>query len=205
MKKILAFLLILSFYSCASYKGYYSMKLVDVESPKNGLISNERTIHGIDFGVYKDDIMDVSLIFHPSYVDVNLKNNTDATISVVWDETVFSGLDGTSDAVVHSGTFFRDKNLSQVPSSVVRGTNLKEIIVPKSKIVLYRDGVAVRNFLPRSERWIGNKINIALPIISKNEKIEYIFIFESSFENVRGVRYKKYAKSGGLGYWSVVR
>ena len=202
MKKILIVLIVTSLItSCAAFRRhyYYNMKLVDVEAnnSKAGVISNERTARGIIFGVYRDDAIEASMTFHPSYVDLMMKNKTESTIKVIWDEAVFLRLDSVSDGIIHSGVFFRDKNLSQIPSSVIKGSKLSTIIVPKGNMLIDNNKVVGRNFLPRTERFVGNNIMIEIPIIINDERVDYMFVFKSSYEKVKGISFRN-TGFGGL-------
>ena len=68
-----------------------------------------------------------------------LKNKTEHSIKIVWDEAAFIDIDGQSDRVVHTGVKYADRNASQPPSVIPGQRSLTDFVVP-AKSIYYREG-----------------------------------------------------------------
>lgn len=67
-------------------------------------------------------------------IDLNLKNTSNSTIVVIWDETSLRLPDGSSSGVIHSGTRFSDRSLGQANTPVSPRALLQDLLVAKTSI-----------------------------------------------------------------------
>ena len=213
MKKIILLVICIMSFSIMAMADdwYYSMKLINVEvsNGNKGEFSAEKTRFGIDFGHYKDDAIEISITIHPNHVSFDLTNNTASQIKIIWDDAVFSGFDNSSIGVFHYGTKFAKREETQVPSTILKGTKLSDVIVPKNMINFNRPLKGsgwweIRSFLTGTKKVNSRTIKLLLPIEIGGEKVDYIFTFEALAEVVKNVKTKT-ANDGRLYYREVIR
>lgn len=196
MKKLLVIMLcVLSIANKASAKGagYFYFKLTDIEvtNRNKGTFSNEQTRHGIEFSNYSDESIDAEFVINPTHVSLVLKNKTDYTVKIFWDEAVFVDLGNVSTPVIHEGTKFIKKDETQLPSIIIKGSILDDLIIPKNKITYLtgkNGGWRIGRIFSYRERTEGKIIKFHIPIEINEEKVEYTFTFASNYEIVKKVR-----------------
>ncbi len=132
MKKSLSGLLIvaslvLSGCSMFKYRADYIMGMTDAERDNTLVTQN---INKDMNSHYEDDL--VSFDFELGEHDLNfvLKNKTNNTIKLIWDESLFIDADGASHKVFHSGIKFTDREASMPPSLIIKGGKLTDLIAP---------------------------------------------------------------------------
>ena len=188
---------------------HYNMQLAEVEMSRGeiGSFSNEKTRHGISYSVYKDNNLNAEMTIHPTHVVLSMTNMADVTIKIVWDEAVYVGFNNNSEAVMHSGIKFIDKNETQIPSTIIKGTSLKdEIIIPKSAITWSNKGwIICSRLIPVRGNMDGRQIKIVIPIEIGDSKVEYTFTFVAQMEMVNKVRTRGISVRGGLRYYEIRR
>ncbi len=67
-------------------------------------------------------------------MDLNLKNTSNSTVVVIWDETSLRLPDGSSSGVIHNGTRFSDRSLGQANTPVSPRALLQDALVAKTSI-----------------------------------------------------------------------
>jgi len=132
-----------------------------------------------------------------------LENKTDHSIRIIWDEAALVDPKGQTHKVTHSGVKYIDRNNPQAPSVVVRKGKITDIVVP-SDLIYYGDssstfqqlmgvsktGWHVKDMIPRiqeggdpqnllniAQQYVGQSIQILLPIQIEEIINDYIFIF----------------------------
>ncbi len=192
MKKILLFILIflsISSISNAKPKGYYNLWLVDVEvsDGTEGEFYDERTKYGIDYSIYEDDIVNIKFLFNPTHISFTLNNKSNSRIKIIWDEAVYSGFDNSSVGVFHTGVKYNDREASQVPTSIMKGSKLDDIIIPKDKVDWSNQFSRWMHYyiLMGDKNTTGKTIYILLPIEIDGEIVDYTFTFECTWENAK--------------------
>lgn len=170
-------------------KGIYSGTLVKVESPK---VENDRysgmkevLIDGINKYNYIDKYIDILLYTSPKEINFLLKNISENSIKIIWDEAVIVNIEGRSSKVMHKGVKFSQRNEIQSNSIVLKGASLEDVVIPNDNIY-FTDYESISNtwevkpmyplFRNNTEENLG-EIKLMLPIQIKDEVNEYIFTF----------------------------
>lgn len=192
MKKILLFMFIflsVSSISNAKPKGYYSLILADVEASNGtkGEFKGDRTKYGIDYSLYEDEVVNIEFLFNPTHVSFTLTNKSNSRIKIIWDEAVYSGFDNSSVGIFHTGVKYNDREATQVPTSVIKGSKLEDIMIPKDKVDWSKQfGRWMHYYILMGEKNTNDKtISILLPIEINGEQIDYTFTFKCSWENAK--------------------
>ncbi|RLI46562.1 hypothetical protein DRO69_02755 [Candidatus Bathyarchaeota archaeon] len=204
--KCLVFLVLITFFlGCATYRAYYDIVLKEVERPVEAKERyGEQKITKVEeegiFKYYFEDQM-VEIIWMPtsSQISFMLKNKTNHSIKIVWDEAAYVDENGESHRVIHSGVKYIDRNNPQPPSVVVRGGTISDIIIPSDKIyyVSGQYGGWRKNplfpttseefdfFKKLVKKYVGKTIQVLLPLQIEDVINEYIFTFEIKDAEVR--------------------
>lgn len=181
MKKLLLLLgIVVSMSSCYTTStistATYSMSLLD---------SNNTKVDTADVMVYKDSLIDVYFDFKEKDIAFGIKNKTNKTIKLVWDETLF--MVGTSSSkVMHAGVKFANRNES-MPSTVIPANTFVSDVINPTNNVYWREGYYSQYgsspggweqepLLP-STLDKDSKVNLYLPLIIGGETKEYNFTF----------------------------
>lgn len=182
-------------------KEYFALSLVSVDVNSNSVDSTSITnevINGFSVNNYTDGVMSISFMPQLTHFDFVIKNNTDKTIKIIWDESMFYK-GNVSDKVFHSGVVIKDRMNPQSPSSILKGMELSDIIIPCSNVSFNSYfGRWVYNFMLFQEKDNGEMLKILLPISINDETVEYVFTFKAEYHKAR----VKYRISGdGLCYY----
>jgi len=139
-------------------------------------LSIATTIGDLDINFYnfEDDI--ISLIvggISPSYSFI-IRNKTNNTLKIVWDDAVFADIDGGVSKVMHNGVKYAEKENSQPSTSIIKGGTLSDRIIP-TQFVRYQndDWIVADNYTED----VNGIVRIMLPIQIKDVINEYLFEF----------------------------
>lgn len=174
-------------------KGSYKIALLKVEKPENAsnrygetkIVQDE----GIDKYAYNDSIIDIVIFGTSKQFNFVLKNVSNHSLKVIWNEAAFVGLDGSSSKIMHVGTKFSEREGDQPATTIIKGAKLEDLATPTAN-VYYDEGIkigyrtigsgwATRSMLP--EKYIGKdagEIRLMLPIQVKDVVNEYTFVFK---------------------------
>ena len=174
-------------------KGSYKTALLKVEKPENAsnrygetkIVQDE----GIDKYAYNDSIIDIVIFGTSKQFNFVLKNVSNHSLKVIWNEAAFVGLDGSSSKIMHVGTKFSEREGDQPATTIIKGAKLEDLATPTAN-VYYDEGIkigsrtigsgwATRSMLP--EKYIGKdagEIRLMLPIQVKDVVNEYTFVFK---------------------------
>lgn len=167
-------------------------KYMEVENPSNlnrGKFSVvENTKEGFPYIYeYNDDIININIRADYDKFSFNIKNVSDGTIKVIWDDAVFVDVDGTTQRIMHKGTKYSERNNSQVPTSIIKGTSIDDIACPVGKVYydedwkshpLYGDKYMEMDY----SIYDGKSIRLMLPIQYNGNIYEYLFIVNLKYE-----------------------
>lgn len=167
-------------------KGEYVATLSKVEKPNNPKLryGKTSTIEDKEKGVtkygYTDSQIDIFIYVSSTQFNFELKNVSESTQKLVWNEAVFVDTDGSSSKVMHVGTKYSERDGDQPSSTIIKGAKLDDIACP-TKNVRYSDILhewVTDNILPTKyiEEELPN-IRLMLPIQIKDVINEYIFDF----------------------------
>ncbi len=149
---------------------------------------------------YKDSLLSARLIPLETSFAIILKNLSNYTMKIIWDEAVFVDTEGTSDNIIHAGVKFKEKEKTQVPSTIIKGATLKDNISCKKNInwiesktnFTWKFGIGFTNeytpghwseqaMYPNSSTVVEPLfMQLMLPIQIKDEINEYIFSIKYS-------------------------
>ena len=187
--KIKLFFSLLIFALLASCRTHYDVVMTHVEVPENfkqqfgetkilSLSENEITKYS-----YEDEM--VSFVWYVSKSQFNfmLKNKTNHSIRVPWDDIVFINPGGRSMRVIHSGVRFVDRNKEQAPSVVAKNSVLEDVLIPADYIYYVDDGGSgfggwKNHDVFHNYEQIGASASIVFPVIIENVTNEYTFRFQ---------------------------
>ena len=173
----------------ASCRTHYDVVMTHVEVPENfkqqfgetkilSLSENEITKYS-----YEDEM--VSFVWYVSKSQFNfmLKNKTNHSIRVPWDDIVFINPGGRSMRVIHSGVRFVDRNKEQAPSVVAKNSVLEDVLIPADYIYYVDDGGSgfggwINHDVFHNYEQIGASASIVFPVIIENVTNEYTFRFQ---------------------------
>jgi hypothetical protein len=179
-KLLLLSLVVVSMSSCYTTStvstAKYSVSLRDKENNK---------IDTAGILVFRDSLIDAFFDFKEKDLSVSIKNKTDKSIKLVWDETLFI-VDGSSSKVMHEGIKYTNRNQSMPPSVIPANYAISDVIVPTNN-VYWREGYygqygstpggwEQETLLP-STLDKDAKIQLYMPLIINGETKEYNFTF----------------------------
>ncbi|WP_406535222.1 hypothetical protein [Methanobrevibacter sp.] len=183
-------------------KGSYTTALTSVEKPENSdnRYGKIETIQDSSVTKYsfKDDIIEI-VISENSYEFVfNLKNISQSTIKVIWDEAAYVDLDNKTSRIIHSGTKYSERESSQPATTIIKGAELDDVLIPSDNILLIAPSPnevinpkVLETVYPLGNDWYAyyllpkeyaekelGEVRLMLPIQVKDVVNEYIFVFK---------------------------
>ncbi|MDP3469813.1 MAG: hypothetical protein Q8S11_15840 [Daejeonella sp.] len=170
-------------------KGKYIAILTKVEVGSN-VASGSISENGIG---YQDSLIAIDWNLGSSEYNFVLQNKSQQTIKIIWDETAYIGPDGETGKVFHQGVKYIDRNNSQVPTSIIKGSKLSDLIAP-TDLVYYNDSRYSTGWTQRLLYGYSKKAGpvndgatakILLPISTGDKTIEYIFEFKITWEVIQ--------------------
>lgn len=195
MKKTISilFLLLLLLNSCSNFLGIYKFNLSEVE--RKDKLSNSEPITSSfqknDSLVFENN--QLKIVWFPSTSDFRfiLTNKSTNNMKIIWDESVYVNTDGFCRMVMHQGTRFIDKNITQKPSVIVKGGKIEDLILPTENVYFVNGQYGGWQTMPLFKVWlntleefdvikkayVGKTVKILLPISIENSIQEYLFTF----------------------------
>ncbi len=170
-------------------QGKYTSSLIMVEKPEDltDRYSETKTItdEGVEKYFYNDSIINITIFSTDEDFVFTLKNISNHSIKIIWNEAAYAGLDGSSSKIMHVGTKYADRYAEQPITTVMRGTKIEERITPADN-VYYEEGEdggwKAKPLFPK--QFIGNEageVRLMLPIQIKNVVNEYTFVFKANY------------------------
>lgn len=139
--------------------------------------------------VYEDGLFSGVFYVTSSRINFTLRNKTDHSIKIVWDEAVFIEVDGQSGRVAHEGVKYTDRSASQPPSVIPGGTSLTDFVLPTNR-VYYRQG-SYSGYYSNPGGWEELDL-VLLPEsrqIAANDYLAAVAAFASEAKNNKGKRF----------------
>lgn len=156
------------------YDGRYEASLKKVEKPENPnlkygkMTTIGRNSENITQYSYTDKLIDIIIAVGTDRFYFTLKNISDLTQRLVWNDAVFVDMDGTTSKVIHSGMNISQADENQTPSVIIKGAKLEDVAYPTKRFIL--PSKHSMSTLP--------SIKLMLPIQIKDIINEYIFEFD---------------------------
>lgn len=180
------------------YTGHYIFSLEKVVRPKETKQrygEKENIFTEKNRYVYEDKLLKIFLLPTVREIDFSIKNKTDHSIKIIWDEAAYIDENNSSHRVMHSGIKFVSRNQPQAPSVVVAGGTLEDMVYPtdyayfvsgryggwKQNPLLPTEKAfteTVAEFTRRVEDLWGKRIGVLLPLQIEGVTNEYTFIFK---------------------------
>jgi hypothetical protein len=166
--------------------GNYHTELFQVEKPSNDSIrygeTRVITNDSITQYSYIDNMIELVILGNEKEFNFELKNLSNNSIKVIWNEAVFVGIDGVTSKIMHSGIKFSEKEGDQPASVIIRGAKISDVAVPTNNIRYISNGKWVTDSMyPKKENESG-QVRLMLPIQIKETINEYVFTFNVKFE-----------------------
>lgn len=175
-----------AFYDDSS--GSFATTLTKVEKTNNSDINNGRikTVSEKDSKYeYNDDVIDITISTNNREFSFILKNVSDNTIKLNWNEAVFVDINGSTSKIMHTGVRYSDRDSDQPASTIIKGAKLDDVALPTDRAYYdddLRSWTSKSLFLNAKKDENNQTIRLMLPIQVKDENIEYIFEFEVYFK-----------------------
>lgn len=198
MKKfLLSFFAVVSMTSCA-FGPYlsYNVGLSNVEAPADAKKQFGKTkivsldVEGKTNYQYEDDYIDISWFVGSSQFSFVLKNKSDYSIKIPWDDVTYINTASSVGRVMHSGVKYIDRNGSQPASVIPKGASLSDIIQPTDNVYyasgqyggwrtsnLFNFSIDKQNLATSITPHIGKTVKILLPVLIEDVRNEYVFEF----------------------------
>lgn len=186
--------------SCTSYRYsvHYNVSLADVERPSvqqeqysTPVIATVTEEGGVQKYSYEDQNITITWQILDQQFDFTLRNNSNHSAHILWDEVVYVDEFGNSGRVIHAGIKYVDKNQPMANTVVARGSMISDVIVPSDNIYMNNiyQGWLKRNLLRSfsdkeevlintAEKTIGKTMKIVMPIEIQGVVNEYVFTFK---------------------------
>ena len=168
-------------------KGHYISVLSKVEKPSNPAIRYGKTTVVEDENVskysYIDNAIDILIFGGSKQFDFILKNVSENSIKIIWNEAVFVGFDGMTSKVMHVGTKFSQREADQPATTIIKGAKIEDIAIPNCNI-RYSDVLkewVTNPMYPKSPALSPGQLQLMLPIQIKDVVNEYIFVFDVNY------------------------
>ena len=199
MKKIvLLFSLLALLTSCGTtYQARYAVGLNSVESPADAKqqFGETKVVNFTEADLtkyrYEDDFIDIVWYVGLKQVNFVLKNKSDHTIKINWDDISYVDIKGNTGRVMHSGVKYVDRSASQPASSVPKGASLSDILLPVDNVYYvsgqyggWREKLLIPAYYQSKEAmeqeaptYVGKQMKILMPISIENVQNDYTFVF----------------------------
>lgn len=186
--------------SCGMFKFYharYSVGLSAVESPVNAKqqFGETKVVNFKDGDIskyrYEDDYIDIVWFVYPTQFNFELKNKTNHTFKINWDDVSYVDINGQTGRVMHAGIKYTDRHSSMAPTTIPRNAKISDIILPSDNVYFvsgeyggWRESTLIpSSYSSDAERnagaplYVGKKMLILMPIIIENVQNDYVFEF----------------------------
>ena len=186
--------------SCGAFKNYvadYSIGLKTVESPANAKQQfGETKVVNFQDGTtnkyrYEDDYIYIVWYVGAKQFNFDLTNKSGHTLKINWDDISYVDYKGQTGRVMHSGVKYTERNNSQPASTVPKGANLSDLLLPTENVYYVSGqygGGREKYLIPcvysdaatrdaQASAYIGKTLTIMMPIMIENVQNDYTFTF----------------------------
>lgn len=182
------------FISCTSINVLYKYGLTSVERPEDtakrygDYVITQKVDDEKGKYIYEDEMIESVWYIGSTTIFFDIKNKTNSSIRIIWDEAAFVDDKGNTSRVMHNGVKYIDRNNALPPSVIVRKGSISEIVVPTDKISYssgwYEAPIFENSFTDEQEadsfakETLGKTIQVLLPLEIEGVTNDYIFIFK---------------------------
>ena len=168
--------------------GGYVSTLAKVEKPSNPSVKYGKTTTVEDKGItkysYEDNFISIIIFGSSTKFSFTLKNVSQNSLKLLWDDAVFVDYKGSTSKVMHSGIRYSQREASQPASTIIKGASLDDIACPTSN-VRYSDVLkewVTESMYPSGVTMDTKQVQLMLPIQIKDVVNEYIFVFNINYK-----------------------
>lgn len=185
--------------SCFGPRLIYNVGLSNVEAPADAKKQYRETKivtleeDGKSGYKYENDYIDISWFVGSSQFSFNLKNKSEYSIKIPWDDVTYINTVGSVGRGMHLGVKYIDRNNSQPASVIPKGASLSDIVQPTDNVYyvsgqyggwrtsnLFNFNIDKTNLEISKAPYIGKTVRILLPILIQDVRNEYVFEFKIS-------------------------
>ena len=186
--------------SCKSsyyYTASYNVQLATVESPADAKkqFGETKVVNFKDGEVnkyrYEDDYIEIIWYVSAYKFYFDLRNKSNYTIKINWDDISYVDYDGKVGRVMHSGVKYIDRNSSQPATTIPKDACIKDVLVPTENVYLipglyggWREKLLIPStyssreaFANSASTYIGKTMRILMPIMIENVQNDYTYEF----------------------------
>lgn len=186
--------------SLSSAIATYDIGLASVETPANAKAQFGETKvvpvseEGMTKYRYEDDYIDIVWYVSGKQFNFTLKNKSNHTLKINWDDISYVDTTGKTGRVMHSGVKYTDRNNSQPSSTVPKGASLSDLLLPTDNVYYesptkYTTGGWKESYLfpciykndeilfQNANKYVGRTMTILMPIMIENVQNDYTFTF----------------------------
>ncbi len=166
--------------------GRYHTYLLKVEKPSNPeikfgettIVESDETKDITKFS-YADNFINIVIYGDREQFYFVLKNVSESTQKVIWDEAVFVDYNGSSSKIMHNGVKYSQRENSQPASTIIRGASINELACPIANVYYSETAKEwlTRSMYPTDGTKEEKQVQLMLPIQIKDVTNEYIFVF----------------------------
>lgn len=163
--------------------GKFIATLTKVEKPSDSSVrygTTTVTDKDITKFSYVDNFIDILIFAANSQFGFALKNVSDNTLKVIWNEAVFVDVDGSTSKIMHSGIKYSQREGDQPASTIIKGAKLDDIAAPTANVYysdVLKEWTSYSMYRNADKNKQGQSIKLMLPIQVKDVINEYIFEF----------------------------
>ena len=144
-------------------------------------------MHSVGF-VKFESIIDITIFGTSEDFRFVLKNISEHSLRIIWNEAVFVGLDGSTSKIMHLGTKYSQREADQPASVVIKGAKIDDLVKPTANVYYdegykigystFDNGWKTKSMLPKVYTGkVAGEIRLMLPIQIKDVVNEYTFVF----------------------------
>lgn len=178
-----------------SYIARYSVSLASVESPADAKQSfgDTKIVTLNDDNInkyrYEDDFIEITWIVSSTKFSFILKNKSEHTLKINWDDISYVNTNGEVGRVMHNGVKYSERNSSQPSTSIPRGATISDLLLPTDNVYYSQYGGWSEKYLipcvyktqedknSLAPLLINKTMSIMMPIMIENIQNDYVFIF----------------------------
>lgn len=168
--------------------GRYVSILSKVEKPSNPSIRYGKTKvieknAGLTQYSYIDNVIDMLIVGNSENFSFVLKNISDNSIKVIWNEAAFVDFDGSTSKVMHSGIKYSQREEDQPATTIIKGAKIEDVAVPTCNVrysSVLKEWVEDSMYPSMPDEKPG-QLRLMLPIQIKDVVNEYVFVFDVKY------------------------
>lgn len=199
VRKMLILCLVFFIAGCAYNRVRYDIRLSEVEGPRDAKNPHgeKKIVKFNEEGATKYRFEDEAILVEWAHTNKSfvfrLKNKTENSIKLIWNEAVYVDSNGMSHRVMHQGVKYIERNNPQPPTVVVRGASVLDSVTPTDNVYyisgryggwrtkdLFQTLELVNDTRPLEDiasGYVGKEVQIMLPVQIENVTNEYVYQF----------------------------